>query len=123
MWAVGMHHHGARQLLIGEGYSLETEPDNKFDKCAVKIIDYRADGKVTKAYLKRDNAFVISKLFEIGVGTLWRLKPKEEPEVRQYRTRPQQRCNIGYKCRSDQQLDAACEVLKKYDIDFKVTEH
>ena len=31
-----------------------------------------------KVYLKRDNALIIFKLFEINFGTLQRLKPKED---------------------------------------------
>ena len=119
MWAVGMHHHGARQLAVGEGYSLQPEPDNKFDKYAVRI----TDGGIARAYLKKDNAQIISKLFEVGVGAIWKLKPKEDPVVKEYRTGPQQRCNLGCRCRSEHLLEVACPLLKTNNIEHEVKEH
>ena len=119
MWAVGMHHHGTGQLAVGECYDIEPEPENKYDKQAVRITD---DG-ITRAYLKRDNARIISKLFEAGVGTIWKLKPKEEPVVKEYRTGPQQRCNLGCRCRSDELLEDACQLLRTCNIQYDVKEH
>ena len=32
VWAVGMHHHGPKELSVGSKYFLKAEPDNRYDK-------------------------------------------------------------------------------------------
>lgn len=77
-WAVGMHHHGHRQLANGEGYQLKFEANNPYDVNAIAVIDH---GR-TFAYLKRDNAFVVAKLIREKHATdILYLKLKEEPVV------------------------------------------
>lgn len=72
MWAVGMHHWGPKELEIGMGYILEREPNNPYDPNAVVI---KVDGK-KKAYLKKNNAFVISNVMKMECADIWRIKPK-----------------------------------------------
>ena len=38
IWAVGMHHWGARELEVGSGYVLELDKHNPKDKNAVQIM-------------------------------------------------------------------------------------
>ena len=52
LWYVGM------QLSVGAGYKLQREEENPKDPNAVCVLD----GPHKKAYLKRENAFIVSKL-------------------------------------------------------------
>lgn len=72
-----------------------------------------------KAYLKRDNAFVISKLLIMDVSPLWMLKPKEDPCVIIRRLDLQQRCNIGCKI-SEENLVQVKAFLTEQNIAFEI---
>ena len=51
IWAVGMHHWGARELEVGSGYVLELDKHNPKDKNAVQIME----GKVRRSMGSRFN--------------------------------------------------------------------
>ena len=119
MWAVGMHHYGPKQLAVGEGYQLKWEQENKYDVNAMSITDH---GRVY-AYLKRENAFVVAKLMKEGYVTdTCYIKPKEDPEVLNRRTGPQQRVNFGCKIRTIEKLNGARDCLSKLGVIFQVIE-
>jgi hypothetical protein len=69
--------------------------------------------------LKRENAFIVSKLMTMGLSNYWLLKPKEDPVVRNCRTGPQQRCSIGCKTSASvAKLDEVASYLSKVGIIF-----
>jgi len=112
-----MHHWGSKQLSVGAGYKLQREEENPKDPNAVCVLD----GPHKKAYLKRENAFIVSKLMTMGLSNYWLLKPKEDPVVRNRRTGPQQRCSIGCKTSaSAAKLDEVASYLSKVGIIFEL---
>ena len=115
-WAVGMHHWGARHLHVGAGYYLKPEPNNPADKNAIAIVE---ESGVVKAYLKRENAFIMSRLLIIDISPLWMLKPKEDLCVLSRRLGPQQRCNVGCKI-SEENLVQAKAFLIEQNIAFEI---
>lgn len=117
LYAVGMHHWGDRSLAVGERYSLEREHDNPRDVNAVCISDKK---KSKRAYLKREHAYVIARLMRMCISDLWLLKPKQEPEVRDKRFGPQQRCNVGCLIKDSDKTKAATEFLHIMGMDFEV---
>lgn len=64
VWAVGMHHWGEKELEIGKGFIPYREIENQKDPNAIAIHVYEKCRK--KGYLKRDNAFVISKIMKLN---------------------------------------------------------
>ena len=116
IWAVGMHHWGARELEVGSGYVLELDKHNPKDKNAVQIME----GKVRRrAYVKRENATVISALLCMKLADKWLLKPKEPAIVRSHRTGPEQRCNVGCKI-STSQIEKATTFLTQKHYFFEI---
>ena len=115
LWCVGMHHWGPKQLVVGAGYHLEREIDNHRDPNAVCIYD----GPNRKANLIREDAFVISKIIDLGLSRKWLLKPKEDATVKNRRTGPQQRCSICCKTSSNS-LDQAIKYLSDYGFSFEI---
>ena len=81
VWAVGMHHHGPRELTVDALYNLKCEPQNPYDSKAVAVVDHERQDRVL-AYLRRNDAALISKIFsENLLCTAVYLKPKSTPEV------------------------------------------
>ena len=82
VWSVGMHRHGPRELAVGSVYYLEHQPNNPYDRNAIAVVD-RKDGNVrTLAYLRRQDAVHISKLFRDDVNSSYiYIKAKASPEV------------------------------------------
>ena len=87
IWAVGMHHWGPRELMIGAGYNLIKDENNPHDVNAVCV----KDGCRTMAYVKRDQSQMLTKLLSFNLFSRWLLKPKDFSQVRNRRTGPQQR--------------------------------
>lgn len=117
LWCVGMHHWGSRQLAVGAGYKLCRESNNPKDANAVCVLD----GPNKKAYMKREDAQIISKIIDLGLSNNWLLKPKEDAIVKQRRTGPQQRCSIGCKT-SSVEIDNATNHLRKHGVFFELKE-
>ena len=115
LWCVGMHHWGSRQLAVGAGYKLCRESNNPKDANAVCVLD----GPNKKAYMKREDAQIISKIIDLGLSNNWLLKPKEDAIVKQRRTGPQQRCSIGCKT-SSVEIDNATNHLRKHGVFFEL---
>ncbi|KAK3108578.1 hypothetical protein FSP39_011121 [Pinctada imbricata] len=116
VWAVGMHHWGPRELVVGAGYRIERDERNVKDPNAVKVME----GPNVKAYLKRNNALVVSRLLHLGLSSKWLLKPKETALVRDRRTGPQQLCNIGCKLQSNENLESAKTLLLESGLTFEL---
>jgi hypothetical protein len=75
------------------------------------------DGPHKKAYLKRENSFIVSKLIIRWLWWLsnyWLLKPKEDPVVRNRRTGPQQRSSIG--CKTSASAAKLDEVASLFEV-------
>ena len=108
--ALGMHHHGARQLEIGEALRLEAEPDNPYDHNTIMV---KRDSR-TCAYLSRKCARVIAQLLQEGkcVGPLF-AKPKFEATVHNHRLGPQQSLAVGFKCH-DADGECIAQVMRSY---------
>ena len=115
VWAVGMHHWGARELVVGAGYSIAVDEGNKHDSNAVEVLDE----KRRKAYLKRENAALIAQLLRMNVSEKWLLKPKEPAITKSKRKGPEQRCNIGCKI-SDRHVDNVVKYLKEKQYCFEL---
>lgn len=92
--AVGMHHWGLKEFVMGAGYYLKHEEDNSFERNATAIFH----GPKQKAYIKRHDAQTVSSVFKVISSSNWLLKPKEILVVLGLRIGPQQRCSIG--CRA-----------------------
>lgn len=93
--AVGMHHHGPRQLSLHEAYTISHEIDNKYDPNAIVIL-YKGD---RAAYIKRDHAKVLADIFRAKIphGTVY-LIPKLAAKVITYDLGPQHDCSVGFFC-------------------------
>ncbi len=97
VYAVGMHHHGPAELAVGVGYCLLYEPNNPYDRHAVAVVD-RSNKNRALAYLRRSDVLHISEIFRQKlICSEVLLKPKESPTVWNRRTRPQQKCAVGFK--------------------------
>lgn len=107
LWSVGMHHWGSRQLEVGMGYRVEREPENPKDPNAVAIL---YDGE-RKAYLKKNHAFLISKILKMKISNTIRLKPKEDAVVKSKNIGPQQSCTVGFKVKDDINLKPAQDLF------------
>lgn len=118
VYAVGMHHHGNRQLIVGRGYYCKPEPGNPYDADAVAIYE---DGLYARcsAYLKRSDARIIAELVRGNMveGTIL-IKPKFEPVCKRG-IGPVQRCNLGFYCKNENVLTVS-EVLNKYMHAYKM---
>lgn len=54
--AVGMHHWGPKEFVVGAGYYLKHEEDNSFERNAKAIFD----GPNQTAYIKRHDAQTVA---------------------------------------------------------------
>lgn len=119
LFAVGMHHHGGRELPIDIPMFCSPEPTNKWDPKAVAIYHDR-EMSLKAAYLKRSDAAVVSELFQKGIisGPCY-LKAKGPIEKITKRTEPQQKINIGFKCENEK-LEIVKTQLQghSYDVNF-----
>lgn len=116
LWAVGMHHWGPRELMVGAGYNLQEDLENSFDPNAVAIFD----GPNKKAYLKRESAEIVKFLFNLRLTNQWLLKPKEVPIVCSRRTGPQQRCSIGCIYQDEGKLEIAKVKLQSANMTYEM---
>lgn len=111
--AVSMHHHVvAKKLILGARYHLVWEPECTFDPGnAVAVLDER---NVVSAYLTREDAVIISRLFcaNIIINNKVYCKTKVEPHVEKQDLGPQQECNIQFKIK-DENLDIVTYIIAK----------
>lgn len=111
VYAVGMHHWGPRQLEIGSIYFLKLEEENPRDHNAVAVFEDRQT-RHCKAYLRRCDALVISKLFRDNlIHGCFYLKPKSGLDRFSQRTGPAQKCNIGFQT-SDENVAHVTQILQ-----------
>lgn len=121
--AVGMQHRGGKGLQIGGHYQVYPEFYNQFDNNALAIKSVGGEQQNAQAYLRRDEAKCLAKLFREGLvlssGLL--LKPKEPPVKDKYRGL-QQVVNVGFFAKDGalsaietvlQPLMAHCKILSK----------
>ena len=113
LYAVGMHHHGPRELRVGCGYKLKREPTNSYDPNAIAV----QESRVTRAYLTRDCASRLSKILDsvLPVGPIY-LKPKFPAEVRS--RRPQQYCNVGFRVK-DENIEQVQRLLSENNLIYR----
>lgn len=111
-----MHHWGFKELEVGLGYNIEREPDNPKDSNAIVI---KFEGR-KMAYLKKDNAFIVSRMIKNNISTVIRLKPKENPVVKDRRVGPQQRCTVGFKVQDHINLKPTTDFLDTYCINYEI---
>ena len=119
MRAVGMHHHGPRELLLHGRYHLQWEPDNPKDLGnAVAIHDW---SNQRRAYLTRDDAKVMSYLL-YGKCAAGRVEcvPQTEAHVVSYDLGPQHECTVKFSA-EPKEHGFICVVLSKgkCKFDFK----
>ena len=107
VWAVGMHHHGPRELALGTKYYCKVEPENPFDSNAIAIFDKERSDRVL-AYLRKHDAAYVAKLISSKECDLEiALKPVESPVVWNKRTGPQQKCILSVNANSK----VVCRIL------------
>jgi hypothetical protein len=96
MRAVGMHHHGPRELALQTPYIFKWEPTCPHDLGnAVGIFDHRG---ALRAYLTRSDAAVMAKLFHAGVVEGRVVGKTTTPgHVEKRELGPQQECNLVFK--------------------------
>ena len=111
IWAVGMHHWDGRSLNVGSGYRIEMDENNPKDPYAVCI---KEDGRI-KAYIKREDAFIVNRIMRMGLSNFWLLKPV----VKSRRVGPQQKCNIRCRC-SEEKMSTAIDYLKRVSFSYIV---
>jgi hypothetical protein len=119
LYGVGMHHWGARELSVGSLYYLKHEHDNPKDPNAIAVYQKR-DLKTRACYLRRTDAHIISKFFKQNMieGPCY-LKAKAQVEKWKKSTGPQQRCNIGFKCR-DGAVDKIRDTGKEFGLEINI---
>jgi hypothetical protein len=115
VYAVGMRHHGARSLTVGEGYYGRREPGNQFDSNAVAVYSDK-NTTTCSAYLKRSDAAMVSEISPFIEGSIL-IKPKFEPVFR--KGGPVQRCNLGFYCQSSN-VSQVEDILDKHNFVFKI---
>lgn len=100
LYAVGMHHWGGRELVVGPVYYCHPDPC-RFDENAVALYaDKNRSKKV--AYIRREDAKNVNALFALGYihGTCY-VRAKATPEKFSKRTGPTQSISIGFIVRDD----------------------
>ena len=100
VYVVCMHQWGGRDLSVGKIYFARNEPLNPKDKNAVTVYS-DTECIIKRAYLFREDALIISKLFEqyLLYGICF-LKPKGVAEKFKKHRGPLRRCNDGlFLCR------------------------
>ena len=115
--AVGMHHHGPRELELEAKHVLEFEPNNPYDSNAVAIKD-RNGRKV--AYLARPSARRVCKIFikKFNRGPVL-CKPKSPAVVKRRNLGPQQQVSVGFKC-DDESAEEVREMLGEVGAIFTI---
>ena len=115
LFAVGMHHYGPRELRVGCGYKLQSEPSNPYDCNAIAIQEHG----ITRAYLCRQSASKFIGIMNSGLitGSVY-LKPKFPAEVRSRRIGPQQFCNVGFRVK-DNDLEQMKSLLRQNSLSFR----
>ena len=114
---VGMHYHAkTKDLTIDQPHVLKLEPDNKYDKKAVKVVD-RINGE-TKAYLTRSSCSLIRPLLEMDLvyGDMF-LKPKQPGKS--VHNKVVQKCAIGFYA-TDQCTEMIRSLLKDSTLSLEV---
>lgn len=99
MFVVGMHHHSSRRgLQIEEGYTIETEPGNRYDPLAI-VVKNRDEGPspTTVGYLCRRQAHQLFPILEKYASGKAMIRIKGELEIRDRRQGPRQRGNVGFR--------------------------
>lgn len=114
--AVGMHHWGPKEFVVGAGYYLKHEEDNSFERNATAIFD----GPKQKAYIKRHDAQTVSSVFKVISSSNWLLKPKEILVVLGLRIGPQQRCSIGCRAGEDSVFQQAVKLLNSLNVAYEI---
>lgn len=119
MYGVGMHHYGRQELEIGPVYYCKPDKNNPYDASAVPIYDEREHRNI-KAYIRREDACFVSKLFEKGlVHGLCYVRAKAKIERYSRRTGPMQNISIGFKC-SEEKANDLCLVLDSSNYCYKI---
>ena len=94
MRAVGMHHHGPKELVVGAMYRLKWEPDNVTDiGNAMAVLDMEGQ---TRAYLTREDAKTVSTLVYSGAieHDIIQCIPVNTSHVVTQKLGPQHECNL-----------------------------
>ena len=95
---VGMHHHVlTKRLQLGMRYQMMWEPDCIHDPG--NAVGIKNAKKQTNAYITREDAAIISRLFCAGVvlnNTMY-CKTHVQPHVEYHDLGPQQECNVQFK--------------------------
>ena len=108
LYAVGMHHWSGRQLEIGPVYYCRPEV-NAFDANAIVIMQEK-ESTTKAAYLRREDARVIKKLFELNyISSSCYLRAKSVPEKFSRSKGPMQNVSIGFRV-----PDSKAEDLQKF---------
>ena len=116
--AVGMHHHGSKELTVNGKYTLEWEPHCIHDLGnAMAVKDHHG---ITRAYLARPDAYVISSLCygDVVQGTIF-CKPVTESHVEYQHLGPQHECRLKFKTLSSQ-LPFISYVLEGASINYSI---
>ena len=115
MFAVGMHHYKHRSLSINQRLKISREPNNPYDKFACSCIDESGE---KLAYLDRSSARSISSIIDTNIpnGPVY-IKAKFEPNVKNKRKGPQQKCSVAIKI-SENQKEHVEQFLKLRGIPF-----
>ena len=117
--AVGMHHHGPKELIVGGRYWLTWEPDCLFDLGnAMAVRDHHG---FIRAYLTRTDAYAISSLYYADVVQGRCLcKPVTEAHVMSQQLGPQHECRLKFKT-LDIHIPFIAHVLTQANITYSLT--
>lgn len=100
MRAVGMHHHGPKELVVGGMYNLKWEPDNVTDiGNAMAVLDMKGH---TRAYLAREDAKIVSTLVYSRAikHDMIQCIPVNTSHVVTQKLGPQHECNLMFRASS-----------------------
>ena len=115
--AVGMHHHGPRELEVEAKHVLKFEPNNPCDSNAVAIKD--SNGRKV-AYLACPSARRVSKIFlkKLHRGHVL-CKPKSPAVVKRRNLVPQQQVSVCFKF-EDESAEEVWEMLGEVGAIFTI---
>lgn len=114
LYAVGMHHWGAKELSVGPLYYCHFEKDNPKDPNAVAIFsDKERHHRV--AYFRREDAAFLCDFFKNDIihGHCY-LRAKFSVNKYTKKTGPMQNCSVGFLCPNDQ-VENVKSKLSKYE--------
>lgn len=119
LYAVGMHHHGTKDLAIGPVYYPRPDLGNPFDKCAIAIYDDKHYTNIS-AYLRREDARHVKKLFDNNFisGTCY-LRAKGTPDKFNRFKGPLQSVSIGFKM-PENKIEELKRLMNDLSLFYKV---